>query len=649
MDINQLKFGFASYLQTIKGDDEINYDPTSEISIFQYAKEFKDYIQSKYSIDGNIVSMSISDILDLEIVNGKLVDPDKLAEEEQDINGEKPIEELENNGETQQSAPLPEDQDTPSADGDVLFDESSLTDILNSLMEDELFRGTIDSDQNGEFSNEELSNFFNAINVYDGDGSNVSLEDILSAAEDIANNKFSFNKTFYDEENNATIESSSNVSNSPTSAQSSSRGGNKSGGGASPSIAKVEKKSIDNMTKQELQNELSSAQSDLSEKQTTLNDIISGNDPELQNLQKNINSAYQTYQNKLKEVDEDMAKNVDDLKQKIDDKENDINKKDLEITNQESTVSNCENEYKNAVSTRENLEMTKAALESSLAFADDEQKAFIQAQIAQISAQIEQAKQAEQNAKQALDEAKERLDDLKEELDSLQNELDKLNNDMTKLEDQITQQYPQVQESLTNYNNAKDLYNTTKAQATTEAKAAVTKQLNYINEINTALNKKDNISQVREYYNNAMGQDIVDYAAQFVGCKESDGSADKFLASWTTSAETPWCAAFVQYIYENSGYVDSLPEWYTGIGNKWSCGNLYKAATAAGAEISVNEAQTGDMVLFDWDQNGGKDHVGIIVSIENGIVTTIEGNTSDQVAYRTYKIDNPKLSFFKMM
>ena len=51
MDINQLKFGFASYLRTLKGDEEIKYDPTSDISIFQYAKEFKQYIKKRTLIE----------------------------------------------------------------------------------------------------------------------------------------------------------------------------------------------------------------------------------------------------------------------------------------------------------------------------------------------------------------------------------------------------------------------------------------------------------------------------------------------------------------------------------------------------------------------------------------------------------------------
>lgn len=41
----------------------------------------------------------------------------------------------------------------------------------------------------------------------------------------------------------------------------------------------------------------------------------------------------------------------------------------------------------------------------------------------------------------------------------------------------------------------------------------------------------------------------------------------------------------------------------------------------------------GDIIFFDWaDSNDGKaDHVGIVEKCENGIVYTIEGNTSGDV------------------
>ena len=52
------------------------------------------------------------------------------------------------------------------------------------------------------------------------------------------------------------------------------------------------------------------------------------------------------------------------------------------------------------------------------------------------------------------------------------------------------------------------------------------------------------------------------------------------------------------------------------------------------------------IIFFDWDspngesgpQDGLSDHVGIVEKVENGRVYTIEGNTSDSCARRSYSL-----------
>lgn len=39
----------------------------------------------------------------------------------------------------------------------------------------------------------------------------------------------------------------------------------------------------------------------------------------------------------------------------------------------------------------------------------------------------------------------------------------------------------------------------------------------------------------------------------------------------------------------------------------------------------------GSLIFFDWDGDGVSDHVGIVEKCENGVVYTIEGNTSTRV------------------
>ena len=51
----------------------------------------------------------------------------------------------------------------------------------------------------------------------------------------------------------------------------------------------------------------------------------------------------------------------------------------------------------------------------------------------------------------------------------------------------------------------------------------------------------------------------------------------------------------------------------------------------------------GDIIFFDWGNNGTIDHVGIIESVSGGTVNTIEGNSGDKVARRSYSIGSSNI------
>ena len=52
---------------------------------------------------------------------------------------------------------------------------------------------------------------------------------------------------------------------------------------------------------------------------------------------------------------------------------------------------------------------------------------------------------------------------------------------------------------------------------------------------------------------------------------------------------------------------------------------------------------SGDLVFFDWGNDGSVDHVGIVESVVDGTVYTIEGNSGDKVARRSYPIGYAKI------
>jgi len=96
--------------------------------------------------------------------------------------------------------------------------------------------------------------------------------------------------------------------------------------------------------------------------------------------------------------------------------------------------------------------------------------------------------------------------------------------------------------------------------------------------------------------------------------------------SWYSfDSRVEWCACFVSWCADQCGYLESgiIPKFAGCVnGSNWFKGN--------GQWQDRNyEPQAGDIIFYDWENDGETDHVGIVEKCENGIVYTVEGNTSD--------------------
>ena len=84
MNFEQIKPGFVNFLENqrksnpnLEKYEDIDY---SNINIFEFAEEFKDYVDGKYNSTNSIKTMSINDVLSMEVQNGKLVTQEELEE-----------------------------------------------------------------------------------------------------------------------------------------------------------------------------------------------------------------------------------------------------------------------------------------------------------------------------------------------------------------------------------------------------------------------------------------------------------------------------------------------------------------------------------------------------------------------------------------
>ena len=103
-----------------------------------------------------------------------------------------------------------------------------------------------------------------------------------------------------------------------------------------------------------------------------------------------------------------------------------------------------------------------------------------------------------------------------------------------------------------------------------------------------------------------------------------------------------WCACFVSWCANECGYIeDGIIPKYAGCVNgvqwfkdreQWVDGN--------------EEPVPGMIIFFDWDDPGGdngpqdglSDHTGIVIRVEDGIVYTVEGNSSDSCRQKQYSV-----------
>ena len=152
---------------------------------------------------------------------------------------------------------------------------------------------------------------------------------------------------------------------------------------------------------------------------------------------------------------------------------------------------------------------------------------------------------------------------------------------------------------------------------------------------------------------NEIRQKVVSTAKKYLGCKESDGSHKKFIDRYNAFQPLPrnhkmtytaaWCATFVSAIAIECGLADIMPV-------ECGCGYMIARYKALGRwrEDENYIPKAGDVIFYDWqdgkdfartDNLGAPEHVGIVTGAADGIISVIEGNKQDAVAFRTVAVN----------
>lgn len=119
-----------------------------------------------------------------------------------------------------------------------------------------------------------------------------------------------------------------------------------------------------------------------------------------------------------------------------------------------------------------------------------------------------------------------------------------------------------------------------------------------------------------------------------------EGNGGETYWSWYGFTQrVEWCACFVSWCADQCGYIESgvVPKFsLCSAGMEWfeSRGQFRNGSYVPAA---------GDIVFFDWGNDGSIDHVGIIESVIDGTVCTVEGNSGDKVVRRKYMIGTSEI------
>ena len=145
-------------------------------------------------------------------------------------------------------------------------------------------------------------------------------------------------------------------------------------------------------------------------------------------------------------------------------------------------------------------------------------------------------------------------------------------------------------------------------------------------------------------------------AASLVGVRGGSAAHQQLVNDYNSVRPLPvgyavkntddWCDVFVTTIFQREGLSDLVGR---------ECGverhiQIFKRL-GIWNEDGGSTPKAGDIITFNWDQdsqpnNGFADHIGIVESVSNGVIHTIEGNSNDQVRRKTYRIGHGNIRGF---
>lgn len=151
-------------------------------------------------------------------------------------------------------------------------------------------------------------------------------------------------------------------------------------------------------------------------------------------------------------------------------------------------------------------------------------------------------------------------------------------------------------------------------------------------------------------------KNILDIMRSWIGYSEANGRYMEILNTYNShkplargyeiKADDEWCDATVSACAIKAGAVDLIG---TEVGVEQHV-KIFKQKGIWLEDGSITP-QSGDIIVFNWNDNvqpndGWSDHIGYVEYVENGIITTIEGNMHGRVGRRNLKVGHGNIRGF---
>lgn len=484
MNINfeALKNGFKAYLEKLNetsgtSEKEENVK-LSDVSIFMNSDKFKDYVSEELNIDSSDLPVNISDLLNMQIVNGKLVNPDELEDEqvENKVSSNDGVENSEN------------------------LANNFMSDLLNDLFQDTDVIKSIDKDGDNTINQEEAATFLKFISKNDENADDVSLSDVLVGLEQIKNGTYNpFEQDIVDsvdiEDESISVNDNSHINeNTSTNSYNSSGGSYYSSSSSNSKKESTETVSYESMSLEELSSAKDTQQTKIQQANDSLNAVYSGENEAVKSAQENLDEKKNEYDEAVKnddKISENLKSERETNLNSISEKENEINDIKVSINDNKSEIFDTDNMLttKNSELSAQKASLTKLQSQSS---EDSEIQQQISSQIQVVKNNITSLETEIAELEQKKADLESEQQELEENLGTAEEELAALEEERTSIEEKISENCgEETKAALDSFNSAKaNVEKVKNTQLKSAEKSLDSLQTDY-EKINEAFNTKN--------------------------------------------------------------------------------------------------------------------------------------------------------------